>query len=739
MNPAVRSPAQIEKGRKYFFWFNALNTVSFQLLSGNIITLYALRLQAGGLLIGTLAAITSLSPVLVLAGRPLVSRMKATTLMGFFWVLRYLLMMPLIVSPALALTGFTRSAVLFLTVSVFGFNIARGIGITTFNPILAELAGRKGRGEYIAFIQLVINVVSPVVGIAMALLLGAEAPMGIYAFFFAVGVLTGFAASYVVFKLPEPVEFASQVSEGMAATIRKAFASRSFSKFIASLSAVVFVTSMAGPFLIVSFKQAYGASDSLAIVSTVIGGLGAIAMALASGLTIDRLGSKPLYFFFFAVAIVSLFPMIASPSMPARALTLLFTGGVFFLFSMGSTGANNAAQTYFFSITSSRENLNLGIIYQIVAGISGAVGALAGGALLERLQGNPGWNAVEVFRVFFGLIAALSIMALVLVSSLENIGAYSIRDFIGIIFSPRDLRALSLLRRLGRSRSMDEEQSVIGALAQSQSEISIDRLLDKLGSPRFIIRSAALNALRYFPVDERVNRALMAQVRDHVFTTAYMAAEILGEKGAKEAVGTLRRGLCSKDYFLSGKCMVSLARLGDRGSLPEIRSILERTRNPRLIIHGAAAMEIFRDAAAVGILLDKMREHGAPQLREELILSIGSILGMEDWFYPIFSEFLEEPGSGVLRLRDYIQAKQSEMKMDYSPLVGLAQNAWGNRKEFAEQAADLLRRLAIRLDQTDISAVLVRSATDRRLMGFPRYRFFLASLAVWFYFETRKT
>ncbi len=735
MNPAVHSPADIARGRRLFSWFNALNTVSFQLLSGNIITLYALRLDSGSFLIGVLAAFTSLSPVMVLAGRPLVSRMRATTLMGVFWVLRYLLMMPLIVSPALALTGFPRLAVFFLTVGVFGFNIARGIGVTTFNPILAELAGRKDRGEYIAFIQLIVNVVSPIVGIAMALLLGEKAPLGIYAFFFSTGILTGFAASYIVFRLPEPTGFASQASEGLLVTARKALTSRSFTKFIASLFAVVFVTSMASPFLIVSMKQAYGASDSAAIVSTVIGGLGAITMALASGLTIDRLGSKPLYFFFFAAAIVSLVPLIASPSIPSPALILLFAGGVFFLFSMGYSGANNAAQTYFFSIISSREQLNLGILYQLVAGISGAVGSLTGGALLEKLQRIPGLDQTEVFRVFFGLIAALSVMALLLVSSLENIGAYSIRDFIGIIFSPRDLRALSLLRRLGRSRSIIEERNVIGALAQSQSEISIEQLLGKLRSPRFIIRSAALNALRDLPVDERVNRALIAQVRDHAFTTAYIAADILGEKGVKEAVSTLRQGLSSRDYFLAGKCMVSLARLEDRGSLPVIRSILTRTNNPRLVIHGATAMEIFHDARSVKILLDKVQGRGLPHLREELILSIGSILGMEEWFYPLFSEFLAEPGSGVLHLLDYIDSREQETKMDCSPLKKLARNAERGGNEFTEHAADILARLAIRLEHTDVSAVFVESVRDNKLMGLPRYRFFLACLVVWFYFN----
>jgi MFS family permease len=735
MRAAGLSPSEIARGRKFFSWFNLLNTVSFQLLSGNIITLYVLRLQGGSFLVGALAAFTSLSPVMVLAGRPLVPRMKATTLMGVFWVLRYILMLPLLFSPAFSLTGFRELAISLVTLGVLGFNVARGIAITTFNPILAELAGSKDRGEYIAFIQLLINIAAPLVGIAMAVLLGAAAPLGMYAAFFAVGILSGLGASGLVFKLPEPVGFSAQVSDSLFTTLKKAFASRSFTRYIASLFAVFFVMSMAGPFLIVYLKEVYAAGDSYVVIITVIGGLGAIAMALASGLAIDRLGAKPLFFFFTAATTISLFPLTASPPLPSPVLLWIFSSGIFFLFSMGSSGSANAAQTYFFSITSSRENLNLGILYQLVTGVAGAAGSLAGGTFLSWLERITGWGATDVFRLFFGFIAVLSVVTLLLVSGLENIGAYSIRDSFGIIFSPRDMRALSLLRRLGRTRSQDEEESVIGELAQSQSEVSTEELLAKLKSPRFFIRSAALSALRALPTDERVNKALISEVREHPFTTAYMAAEMLGEKGVRDGIKALRQGLASQDFFLVGKCLVSLARLGDRESLPMIRSLVERTENPRLIIHGATALEIFRDAQSVGLLINKMRKRTSPYIREELILSLSGILGMQEWFYPLFSGYLEESAAGITRLLDFIETRKQEMSRDYSPLEELARNVPHKRKDFVNHAADVLERLEIKRDGADLSGMFVRSLDDTRLAGLPRYRFLLACAIVWFFFN----
>ncbi len=737
MKRGLVSQGEIERGRKYFIWFNALNAASFQLLSGNIITLYVLRLGGGSLLIGALSALTSLSPMFVLAGRPLASRMKATTLMGSFWILRYLFMLPLVFSPPLVLTGFPELAVAFVVVGVAGFNVARGIAVTTFNPILGGLAGTKDRGEFISYNQLVINVITPLIGVAMALTLGSKAPLGLYSVLFAVGIFSGFAASYFIFRLPEPGEYRSQTVESLPSTLKKAVKSRSFMKFSTAFFAATFVMSMASPFLIVSFKSVYGVGESTLVLFTVIGGLGAIAMALVSGLAIDRIGAKPLFFLFTAAALLSLMPLIASPPIPSAVALWVFAGSLFFLFSMGSSGASNAAQTYFFSVASSKDSLNLGIIYQIVAGASGAAGAVAGGAVLELLQKTAGADAAPAFRIFFGIAAALCIGTLLLVSSLENIGAYSLFDSLGIIFSPRDIRAMSLLRKLGRSRNIREERLVIDALAESQSEISTGQLLSKLRSPRFIIRSAALTALGALPPDERVDKALIAEVKNHPFTTAYIAADILGEKGVRDGIPALRQGLVSNDYFLAGKCMVSLARLGDAESMPEIRRIVEHTDNPRLIIHGATAMEIAGDAKSVGLLLEKMWVRTAPYMREELILSLSGILGMQEWFYPLFTDFLEDAAAGTARLLDFIGTREREMERAYSPLKELAVNVGEKPSEFPEQAADMLRRMKVRAGGTNLSETFAKSAEDPRLNGLPGFRFFLACLIVWFYFKPR--
>jgi hypothetical protein len=188
--------------------------------------------------------------------------------------------------------------------------------------------------------------------------------------------------------------------------------------------------------------------------------------------------------------------------------------------------------------------------------------------------------------------------------------------------------------------------------------------------------------------------------------------------------------------------------LGDRESIAAIRAIVEKTDNPRLIIHGASALEAFRDAASVEVLVLKLRGRAAHYLKEDLILAIAGILGMQEWFYPIFSEYMEDPETGAARLLDEVDTREKESRRDLGPLKELVGNAAGGSGEqggrgdagfkvFTAQVTDLLDRLSVKRGGVNVTRILARSARDERLIALPRYRFLLAAAAVWFYFNPR--
>ena len=99
------SPGELGRARGLFLLFAVLNVIAFTLLSGNIITLYALRLGAGNLLVGVLSSFMYSAYIFLFVGRRIAPKWGMIRLMGRFWTLRYLLMLPILASPFFAARG----------------------------------------------------------------------------------------------------------------------------------------------------------------------------------------------------------------------------------------------------------------------------------------------------------------------------------------------------------------------------------------------------------------------------------------------------------------------------------------------------------------------------------------------------------------------------------------------------------------------------------------------------------
>ena len=123
------SPGELGRARGLFLLFAVLNVIAFTLLGGNIITLYALRLGAGNLLVGVLSSFMYSAYIFLFVGRRIAPKWGMIRLMGRFWMLRYLLMLPILASPFFAARGYIEIAYALIIFSVLGFNTAgRGYG-----------------------------------------------------------------------------------------------------------------------------------------------------------------------------------------------------------------------------------------------------------------------------------------------------------------------------------------------------------------------------------------------------------------------------------------------------------------------------------------------------------------------------------------------------------------------------------------------------------------------------------
>ena len=719
------TPRQLRVAQRNFTLFSFLNVISFQLLTGNIIALYALRLGATDLLVGMLYSFIPLGQLLPLVGRAIVRRLGTVRTMGVFWIVRYALMTPILFAPLLARSQ-SPAAIWLIAASVIGFNLARGIAITGHNAIIGAITTEEERGSYLARNQLVSHFGAIGTGVAIGLLLQEQSPLFLFSLLLGVGIAVGFASTRVVFRFPEPP--APVRGGGFLGSVGRALRRTGVPRFILLLAVNGFVASMVVPFLVVYVKRVHGLGDNATMLLAAVGSVGAIAMALVSGFVIDRVGAKPLMTLFTAILTVTVVLVAVAPPLGSPLAVWIYLGAVFFFVTLGANGIAGAHSVYYFNLTPRAERLNMGILNFLVTGIPASLGALAGGVVLDRLAAI-GLETDAVYRLYYGALVAAYVGILLLTGRLERLGAYRVHDLLSIFVSPRQLRALALMHRLKASRTPAREQSLVRRLGDVQSRLAGPDLLRSLGSPRFAVRSEVLDALSDMPANDEIARALIAEVEQQPFTTAHKAAELIGRKRIIEGVEVLRRGLSSPDIFLQGKCMLALARLGDSASRAAIEETFSSTSNPRLLIHGAAALELFADPGCLGALLAALERAPTRYVRDEVILSVAGILEMADAFYPLYQGFLGAPRRGLAMVTDFVAEHQEQRRLPPQTLnlvtAPLAQ--FGDPAAFRVAAAHALEQVPVVVGDTSVSDTLLQALERPATGDLEHFRFLVAA------------
>jgi MFS family permease len=392
---------------------------------------------------------------------------------------------------------------------------------------------------------------------------------------------------------------------------------------------------------------------------TVFGGLGALVMGLIIKFLVDRVGARPLYLTCIIVGFISLLPMIFFPSqaLDSAATVMPFLSFLFFIVNFGFLGAEGIAQTYFLALIPPAGMMNLGILYFFVFGIAGAGGSFLAGLFLDGFAAL-GLPLFIAFKALFGILALILLGVLILNKKLASLGSLPLKGALEVMFSFRDLRAITLLDRLKKTEDSGEEGLLLEALYDAPSALALQELLDKMKSPRLDTRTDAIRAVGALEeLTEDAEQALMADLTTNPYTTAYLSARILGNHGYKSAIPVLRRLAASADYMLAGEAMIALAKLRDEGFRPHIERVITKTKNPRLKIMGVEAFGIYGSPNSLSTLLEVLRaKNPPPYLLDTAALSMAAILGIENKFYPLLVRFLEQPALAASIAMDEAEA-----------------------------------------------------------------------------------
>ncbi|MDR1129133.1 MAG: MFS transporter [Treponema sp.] len=649
------SPYHLGKARDLYNLFNVFNSFSWQFLVGSIIILMAMRLDASSTVIGTINALVYVAFFFLPLGKMLSKKISIVKIYSSAWILRALGMTPLLFVPLYAARGDTGFALFLVLLGVLIFHTTRGIGMIANNPVLSALAAGPDRGSYMTQIQIINSAVGMFASFAIAIILGRNPPLFLYAVLFGAGIAGGVFSGILVGKIPEPPAEEGEKSVSFIGIFKEAFSRQHIKSFTIVLMLVALVSGVARAFITVYAREVFNQSDGMVSLYSVFGGLGNLMAGLLIKFLVDRIGVKPIYICCSILGLIGMIPIVLFPlsGIDNSTSAVLFLTFLFFMLNFGFLGAEGIAQTYFLALIPRELMLDMGILYFFVFGVAGAGGSFLAGLFLDIFTGL-GFSHFLAFKFLFGLLIAITVLILFLQRKLSPLGSLPFKGALEVMFSYRDLKAITLLDRLDKSSGTEEEEALLGALHNTPSRLSIKGLLDRTKSPRLSIRSESIRALETLDtLGEDAERALIFDIINNPYTTAYISARILGNHQCSAAIPVLREAALSGDYMLAGEAMIALAHIKDNTFRPRIEEIIGSTENPRLKIMGVEAFEIYRSPNSIPLLMDILRQKDPPPyLGDQVVLAIAGILGTGKEFYPLLVRYLENPSFAAILATD---------------------------------------------------------------------------------------
>jgi MFS family permease len=134
-------------------------------------------------------------------------------------------------------------------------------------------------------------------------------------------------------------------------------------------------------------------------------------------------------FFVLQIVLISAAVILVPGSLllPGTGIRWVYLIIFFFIGTMGYFTVQHISQVYLFALLTSRQQLNMGILYFLSQGIAGMAGGTFGGMLADLMEEGVGLSVAMSHRLIFLIAGGLALAGLLLVRSWKESDAWSFR------------------------------------------------------------------------------------------------------------------------------------------------------------------------------------------------------------------------------------------------------------------------------------------------------------------------
>jgi MFS family permease len=427
-------------GLENAFLFSMFNALSFQLVLGSPMVLYAKTLGASATILGIIAGMMPLLVIFQIPAASYIPRVGFKRFVYAGWGTRVMFIFAIALVPLAG--GFldAKNRLALILVLLFCFNLSRGISSCAWLPWITMLVPANLRGKYLARDAAVQNTGSFLTFMVAAACLAGHTRSWQFAVLFAFSGVMGFVSLSFLKRIPDAdmPEERSQ-SKGRVPWLEMTL----FPPFKALLVEVICWSIAYGGLTAfsVAFLKAAGMSESKILLVTSIAFLGGLSSLWFLGARLDRLGSKPVLTFSCVAWVVVLFGwMLLSGKLFALNLSAILS----LQFVMGLLAAlvQMSNTRLAMAIIPSMGRNHFFAIYSVVGNVTLGIAPVAWGLLIDAIGHRaPDWLGLSwnKFTIFFAGAAAVFIATLYFARRLDEPEAASMEELLKeiLVHSPQ--------------------------------------------------------------------------------------------------------------------------------------------------------------------------------------------------------------------------------------------------------------------------------------------------------------
>lgn len=421
--PSASEPARFPPGLHQAFWFATFNALSFPIVIGGPMILYAKTLGASATVLGIIAGMMPLLVIFQIPAASHISRVGYKRFVYAGWGLRVLFIGGMAVVPLLSgvLEGTARLALLLLL--LFAFNLSRGISSCAWLPWIAALVPENVRGRYLARDAACVNLASFLVMVLAAFALGEEPAAWQFSALFILSALMGGTSLVFLKRIPD-VEVPEEARRNSSEPVPWQAISQHppFRKLLRANVTWALAVGGLGAFTIAWLKTQAGLSEEHVLLVSSVAYLGGLSSLWLLGPRLDRLGSRPVMMFCMVawVVIVAGWTALAGRVLQPTLPILL---ALQFLMGLAAALVNMANVRLAMAIIPVMGRDHFFALFSVVGSLAMGLSPILWGVLIDSLRGlDLAWHGLAVNRhsVFFALTGLGFLVSFGLCARLEE-------------------------------------------------------------------------------------------------------------------------------------------------------------------------------------------------------------------------------------------------------------------------------------------------------------------------------